>query len=103
MSYEERHRVPGSQPYLRGHFSGNPVVPAVIILELVLETIRRWKGDVVVTRVPNAKFMAPLRPDVDFRICLKDSSDRAIGFECKARGLVFASGTADVGVSDSAK
>jgi 3-hydroxymyristoyl/3-hydroxydecanoyl-(acyl carrier protein) dehydratase len=97
MSYEERRRVPGSEPYLRGHFPGNPVVPAVIILEMVLEAIRRWKGGVVVSGVPYVKFMAPLPPNVSFTIGLREIGDCAIGFECKRGDLVFALGKADLG------
>lgn len=96
MSYEERHSVPGSAPYLKGHFPGNPVVPAVIILEMVREAIGRWKGDPAVTGVPYVKFKAPLRPDVSFTITLREISDCAIGFECRTEELVFAHGKAEL-------
>ena len=96
MSYQERRSVPGSEPYLRGHFAGNPVVPAVIILEMVLEAIRRWKVGVDVSGVPYAKFRAPLPPDVSFTIDLRELGDCAIGFECRRGDLVFAQGKADL-------
>lgn len=99
MSYEERHSVPGSAPYLRGHFPGNPVVPAVVILEMVREAIGRWRSDVVVTGVAYAKFSAPLRPEVPFTIALREISYCAIGFQCSTDELVFAQGKAELGAS----
>ena len=96
MSYQERHCVPSSQPYLSGHFPDDPVVPAVIILEMVRETISRWKGEVDMTGVPSAKFKAPLRPDVAFTICLHEVGDCVVAFECKTEDLMIAEGRAEV-------
>jgi 3-hydroxymyristoyl/3-hydroxydecanoyl-(acyl carrier protein) dehydratase len=55
--------VPRDHPALPGHFPGNPVVPGVLILHEVIVAISEWLGHEVEVRcVPQAKFLAALRP-----------------------------------------
>ncbi|WP_018865383.1 MULTISPECIES: hypothetical protein [Thioalkalivibrio] len=60
-------RIPDSHPSLPGHFPGQPVVPGVIILETV-DAVARESGLGPVAALPRAKFLAPLLPEVDFRV-----------------------------------
>jgi 3-hydroxymyristoyl/3-hydroxydecanoyl-(acyl carrier protein) dehydratase len=61
--------VPADHPSLAGHFPGQPVVPAVVLLDAVLAAIRS-RGDFVLRSIPVAKFLLPVLPDerVDLRI-----------------------------------
>ncbi len=55
--------VPLDHPAIPGHFPGDPVVPAVLILEELLLAAGRWLGaDAGIHRLRQAKFLAPLRP-----------------------------------------
>jgi 3-hydroxyacyl-[acyl-carrier-protein] dehydratase len=57
-------RIPSSHPSLAGHFPGRPVVPAVVLLDCVLDAAEHWLGAApVVTGLAQAKFMAPLLPE----------------------------------------
>jgi len=61
--------VPANHPALAGHFPGQPVVPATVLLDAVLAEIRA-RGDFVLRSIPAAKFLQPVLPEerVDLRI-----------------------------------
>ncbi|WP_017925795.1 hypothetical protein [Thioalkalivibrio sp. HL-Eb18] len=61
------HRIPASHPSLPGHFPGQPVVPGVVILDTV-DAVARASGLGPVATLARAKFLAPLLPEVDFRV-----------------------------------
>ena len=56
-------RIPGSHPSLAGHFPGRPIVPAVVLLDCVLDAAQRCFGVATVTGLAQAKFTAPLLPE----------------------------------------
>jgi 3-hydroxymyristoyl/3-hydroxydecanoyl-(acyl carrier protein) dehydratase len=62
-------RIPASHPALPGHFPGRPIVPAVVLLQWVLDEAERWLGHELVARaLPQAKFSAPLLPEQDAKL-----------------------------------
>jgi 3-hydroxymyristoyl/3-hydroxydecanoyl-(acyl carrier protein) dehydratase len=65
-------RIPASHPALPGHFPGHPVVPAVVLLQCVLDEAERWLGTALSVRMlPQAKFSAPLLPEQDAELELR--------------------------------
>jgi 3-hydroxymyristoyl/3-hydroxydecanoyl-(acyl carrier protein) dehydratase len=57
-------RIPSSHPSLAGHFPGRPIVPAVVLLDCVLEAAGRWLGaEPAASGLSQAKFTAPLLPE----------------------------------------
>jgi 3-hydroxymyristoyl/3-hydroxydecanoyl-(acyl carrier protein) dehydratase len=59
--FEQTLCIDPGHPALPGHFPGDPLVPGVIMLEQVALAVRAWRGQRL-TRVLEAKFMAPLLP-----------------------------------------
>lgn len=92
MTFETRRAIAAGHPALAGHFPGNPIVPGTLILDEVLRAVEAWQGQVRVTRVVSAKFMAVLKPDQCFTIKLNERGDSGIEFECTLDGRTLASG-----------
>ncbi len=64
--------VPANHPALAGHFPGQPVVPAVVLLDAVLAEIRT-RGDFALRSIPAVKFLQPVLPEerIELRIQFK--------------------------------
>lgn len=60
-TFEHMIGLDAEHPVFPGHFPGDPLVPAVILLEQVALAVRAWRG-LRLARVLEAKFMAPLLP-----------------------------------------
>ena len=63
------HRVRGDEFFLRGHFPGNPIVPGVILCEILAQSACVLMKDAmaegklpVYTGLNNVKFRSPVRP-----------------------------------------
>lgn len=94
-------QVPADHPCLAGHFPGNPVVPAVVLLEQVLTAVHAWRGPHwQLRRLRTAKFLLPLRPDQRFEIVLRMAGsppDSQLEWRCERDAGLLAQGTWDVG------
>ena len=96
-SSSARHRasaqVLAGHPCLAGHFPGNPVVPAVVLLERVLDAVHAWRGPQwQLRRVLAAKFVSALRPDECFEIELTMDGAR-LDFRCRCDDRLLAQGS----------
>jgi len=68
--------VPADHPCLPGHFPGRPLVPGVVVLERVLQALRAQYGEPVGLRLPQVKFLQPLRPGQPARVELDGTAPR---------------------------
>jgi 3-hydroxymyristoyl/3-hydroxydecanoyl-(acyl carrier protein) dehydratase len=82
MKFETRGVISADHPALAGHFPGNPIVPGVVILDEVLQTMTVWRPAGRLFSMPNVKFLAPLRPEQAFTIRLVDAGAGRVRFEC---------------------
>jgi len=88
--------VPAAHPCLAGHFPGNPIVPAVVLLERVLDAVQAWRGPQWrLQRLLSAKFLMPLRPDVRFEILLR-MADTRLDFRCEHDTHLLAQGSCEL-------
>lgn len=71
-----RFRIPHDHPALAGHFPGNPVVPGVVVLEQVVAAIQAQGDAMPPSRLPQVKFLSPLRPGEDADIELEGDGRR---------------------------
>ena len=89
-------RVPPDSPYFRGHFDGDPILPAVVQLDgLVLRQIERiWPELGAPRQALRLKFKRPVRPGerLELRLAL-DASRPAVTFGIDGGAGPCASGT----------
>jgi 3-hydroxyacyl-[acyl-carrier-protein] dehydratase len=95
-TFEQALCIGAGHPSLPGHFPGQPLVPAVLLLEQVALALRAWRGQRLL-RVLEAKFMAPLLPAQSALLCLSQTQAAAgaptrIRFDIQRDGAVLARG-----------
>ena len=93
MVHERVLSISHNHPSLAGHFPGHPVVPGVVLLNEVIETLRR--GSTVplsVTGFSVVKFSTPLRPGEAVTIRVEDEEDGRAAFLCTVMARPIASG-----------
>ncbi len=85
MTFEAFRTIPADHPSLPGHFPGEPLVAGVLILDEVLSVLREWQKDCELTVIRTVKFLQPLRPEQQFKVCLSTSNGdtTAINFCCR--------------------
>jgi 3-hydroxyacyl-[acyl-carrier-protein] dehydratase len=87
-------RVPASHPCLPGHFPGNPLVPGVVLLDRVVAAIEAAHGPLGAVRLPQVKFVQPLRPDEAATVTLQPmpGDGRRWRFRVEREGVLLAGG-----------
>ena len=88
--------VPATHPCLAGHFPGRPIVPAVVILESVMEAVRDLgRPPCKLRSLDSVKFLQPLLPGVAFDIVLQQN-DCQLSFRCERDGQLLAQGRGEL-------
>lgn len=94
MVHERLVSISQDHPSLAGHFPGHPIVPGVVLLNEVLETLRRGSPSPLVMKgLPVIKFLSPLRPGEVVTIRVDEDTVALATFSCQVNGRIVASGT----------
>ncbi len=93
MVYERVLSISPDHPSLVGHFPSYPVVPGVVLLNEVLDTLRRGSAvPLLVTGLPVVKFSSPLRPGEVVTIRVDEDTTTRATFSCQVDARLIASG-----------
>lgn len=95
------HSIPADHPALAGHFPGHPVVPAVLILETVLEEARRLWPQLVISGIRKVKFLQPLAPAAEFSLHFAAARNGGLRFRCLHGAAPFVEGNLQLEVRSS--
>ncbi|MCP9455004.1 MAG: hypothetical protein NNA18_02695 [Nitrospira sp.] len=99
MNNERTVTIGFDHPSIAGHFPGRPIVPGVVILGEVLETIRLTEPDLnTVIGIPVAKFTSPLKPGECLVIEVTRMAPERVLFTCRVGGQAVASGVIEFAI-----
>jgi len=94
MNVERTLTIPTDHPALPKHFPNHPIVPGVVVLDEVIETLkRRYGGQLLVTGLPAVKLSSPLRPEEPLVIAIESVDAGTAAFTCRVGSRLIASGS----------
>ncbi len=74
----------------KGHFPGNPVMPGVVSLQIIKETVSLHTGKkLMLTKAKNIKFTAMIKPDVHPILFLKINYSETENNELKVSAEIY--------------
>jgi 3-hydroxymyristoyl/3-hydroxydecanoyl-(acyl carrier protein) dehydratase len=97
--FETGFRIGADHPALPGHFPGQPVVPGVVLLDMVAAAIARWKG-ATITGMPQVKFVQALLPDENAELRVEDGNG-GVRFHVSRAGAVIATGLVEIALAET--
>lgn len=84
--------VAADHPALPGHFPGRPIVPGVMILDLLVDEWRRRRPDAPVRGLRKMKFIAMLAPGHEFAVTWGEMRDGRVSFAAESDGKPLVTG-----------
>lgn len=94
MTHERAVTIAPDHPSLAGHFPGHPVVPGVLVMDEVIETLREFCGrDLIVTGLPSVKLSSPLLPGERLLIDITQDDTDIAAFTCRVGQRIVAAGS----------
>lgn len=103
MAHERTVSIGHDHPSLAGHFPGHPIVPGVVLLNEVIETLRQGSSGLSVTGFPMVKFSSPLKPGEAVTIYVEEGDVALASFSCRVGTRLIASGVIEVGSGAAAQ
>jgi 3-hydroxymyristoyl/3-hydroxydecanoyl-(acyl carrier protein) dehydratase len=85
-----RYTVDPAHPALPGHFPGNPVVPAVLLVRFVAQTVESLGR--TLSALDRMKFVRPVRPGEAVDVTVTWLSDEQGSVEIEVNGIPVAKG-----------
>lgn len=94
MKHERVVSIRPDHPALSGHFPGHPVVPGVLVMDEVIETLREHCGQaLIVTGLPSVKLSSPLLPGEPLTIETVREDAGTAAFTCRVDQRMVATGS----------
>lgn len=72
------YQIPVDFPAFKGHFPGNPLLPAVAQISFCVDALDRLEGRrLELCRVLRAKFINPILPQTDLRVNVQPKAEKS--------------------------
>jgi 3-hydroxymyristoyl/3-hydroxydecanoyl-(acyl carrier protein) dehydratase len=82
-----------NHPSIQGHFPGNPIIPAVVLLNNIQQLISKQVGyQLRILKLLYVKFMVPARPGEKIRLDANCNKDGLIMFDLVSNGIIIVTG-----------
>ncbi|MCD6035166.1 MAG: beta-hydroxyacyl-ACP dehydratase [Rickettsiales bacterium] len=88
VSDKSEYAFPKDHPAFSGHFPGNPIVPGVLLLAKLEDSLAQHGH--TLTRIISAKFLSVLKPEQPFQITFSDLNTHTISAEILVNGEICA-------------
>ena len=85
-----RYTVDPTHPALAGHFPGNPLVPAVLLMRFLTLTLETFGQSL--SAIEKMKFVRPVRPGESIDVTVTPLSNQHGSVEIEANGIPVANG-----------
>jgi 3-hydroxyacyl-[acyl-carrier-protein] dehydratase len=92
-----QYTIDANHPSLPGHFPGQPVVPGVVILSMVLEEVATVAKPLRVLGLRRVKFLRRLLPGEMLRVETGPLQPGKLAFKCWVQDNLLAEGQATLG------
>jgi 3-hydroxymyristoyl/3-hydroxydecanoyl-(acyl carrier protein) dehydratase len=94
MRVEAALEIANDHPAYDGHFPGQPILPAVVILAEVLASVEAATGRAPQDwEISSAKFLAPVTPGCALTLAHEVLESGGVRFEVRCGAVIAASGT----------
>ena len=94
MKHATHWTVPLNHPALAGHFPGRPILPGVVLLDLVLQSLKASSGLALERcEISSVKFLSPARPGDELVIGHSVAASGAIHFDISTGSRKIAGGS----------
>jgi len=85
--------IPPDHPAAQGHFPGNPIIPAAVLLSEVIDALESVLGPArSPLRVKSVKFPSPARPGNRLLIDYRHSEGGTIRLVCRVESAIVLTG-----------
>lgn len=93
--WRRRFSIDGGHPAFDGHFPGDPILPGIAQLSLLLEALRDRLGpDAYLAAIPSLRFRSAVRPGAELDLTARGPADDGrVSFELRAGEALVSSGT----------
>ncbi len=84
--------IAASHPCLSGHFPGNPIVPAVVLIDHIIYGIKQEYPNISIRNIAQLKFIKPLKPDQLAKVIVTEKNAHTLQVRIELKQQIIVKG-----------
>lgn len=84
--------IDASHPCLVGHFPNNPIVPAVILIDHIIQGVHKQFPTINIHNITQLKFIQPLKPEQQAQVIITEKSLHVLHVRIEVEQQIFVKG-----------